>query len=35
MVGKIAVIGAGEMGHGIAELAALKGYDVALRDIKA
>jgi len=34
MVSKIAVIGAGEMGHGIAELAALHGYDVAMRDIK-
>jgi len=31
---KIAVIGAGEMGHGIAELAALHGHDVRLRDIK-
>lgn len=29
----IAVIGAGTMGHGIAELAALAGYDVTLRDI--
>jgi enoyl-CoA hydratase/3-hydroxyacyl-CoA dehydrogenase len=29
----IAVIGAGTMGHGIAELAALAGYDVRLRDI--
>jgi enoyl-CoA hydratase/3-hydroxyacyl-CoA dehydrogenase len=29
----IAVIGAGTMGHGIAELAALAGYDVNLRDI--
>lgn len=31
---RIAVIGAGEMGHGIAELAALHGYRVALHDIK-
>ncbi len=31
---KIAVIGAGEMGHGIAELAALRGYAVSLRDIR-
>ncbi len=31
---KIAVIGAGEMGHGIAELAALHGHDVQMRDIK-
>ena len=30
---KIAVIGAGEMGHGIAELAALRGHDVAMRDV--
>src|SRR5207247_1796074 len=29
-----AVIGAGEMGHGIAELAALHGHDVTLRDVK-
>src|SRR5207245_11812102 len=31
---RIAVIGAGEMGHGVAELAALYGHDVRLRDIK-
>src|SRR5256712_10561326 len=31
---KIAVIGAGEMGHGIAELAALHGHEVRMRDIK-
>ena len=30
----IAVLGAGNMGHGIAEVAALAGYDVSLRDIK-
>lgn len=29
----IAVLGAGDMGHGIAELAAMKGFDVRLRDI--
>ncbi|MFB6095491.1 MAG: 3-hydroxyacyl-CoA dehydrogenase NAD-binding domain-containing protein, partial [Halodesulfurarchaeum sp.] len=29
----IAVMGAGSMGHGIAEVAALAGYDVNLRDI--
>ncbi|OGF53144.1 MAG: hypothetical protein A2Z21_09585 [Candidatus Fraserbacteria bacterium RBG_16_55_9] len=29
----IAVIGAGTMGHGIAELAALAGYEVKMRDI--
>ena len=31
---KIAVIGAGEMGHGLAELAALNGFTVTMRDIK-
>lgn len=30
----IAVLGAGTMGHGVAELAALAGYQVNLRDIK-
>jgi enoyl-CoA hydratase/3-hydroxyacyl-CoA dehydrogenase len=30
----IAVLGAGNMGHGIAEVAAMAGYDVMLRDIK-
>jgi len=30
----IAVLGAGNMGHGIAEVAALAGYDVQMRDIK-
>ncbi|MDZ7689514.1 MAG: 3-hydroxyacyl-CoA dehydrogenase NAD-binding domain-containing protein [Halobacteriales archaeon] len=30
----IAVLGAGAMGHGIAEVAALAGYEVNLRDIK-
>jgi enoyl-CoA hydratase/3-hydroxyacyl-CoA dehydrogenase len=34
MVSKIAVIGAGEMGHGIAELAALNGFRVTMVDIK-
>ncbi len=34
MVSNVAVIGAGEMGHGIAELAALRSFNVALRDIK-
>jgi len=29
----VAVLGAGNMGHGIAEVAALAGYDVQLRDI--
>src|SRR3989442_5378950 len=31
---RIAVIGAGEMGHGVAELAALHGHAVRMRDIK-
>ncbi len=31
----IAVIGAGDMGHGIAEVALMAGYKVYLRDIKA
>ncbi|MBT6612762.1 MAG: NAD(P)-binding domain-containing protein, partial [Deltaproteobacteria bacterium] len=30
----IAVIGAGDMGHGIAEVALMAGYKVFLRDIK-
>jgi len=30
----IAVLGAGNMGHGIAEVAALSGYEVRMRDIK-
>lgn len=29
----LAVLGAGDMGHGVAELAALKGFDVRLRDV--
>jgi len=32
-VQRVAVLGAGNMGHGIAEVAALAGYDVVLRDI--
>ncbi|MBT9161188.1 MAG: 3-hydroxyacyl-CoA dehydrogenase NAD-binding domain-containing protein [Dehalococcoidia bacterium] len=31
---KIAVVGAGDMGHGIAEVALLAGYKVALRDVE-
>lgn len=30
---KIAVVGAGAMGHGIAQLAAIAGFDVTMRDI--
>jgi len=30
---RIAVLGAGTMGHGIAQVAAMAGYEVALRDI--
>jgi 3-hydroxybutyryl-CoA dehydrogenase len=33
MVKKIGVIGAGQMGHGIAHVAALAGYDVLVHDI--
>lgn len=33
-INTIAVLGAGNMGHGIAEVAALAGYDVNMRDIK-
>ena len=29
----IAVLGAGDMGHGVAELAAIKGFEVRLRDL--
>ncbi len=32
-VQRVAVLGAGNMGHGIAEVAALAGYDVTMRDI--
>jgi enoyl-CoA hydratase/3-hydroxyacyl-CoA dehydrogenase len=34
-INTIAVLGAGNMGHGIAEVAALAGFDVNLRDIEA
>ncbi|WP_440005287.1 3-hydroxyacyl-CoA dehydrogenase NAD-binding domain-containing protein [Halomicrococcus sp. SG-WS-1] len=33
-INTITVLGAGNMGHGIAEVAALAGYDVNLRDVK-
>ncbi len=33
-IDRIAVLGAGTMGHGIAEVAAIAGYDVMLRDIE-
>jgi enoyl-CoA hydratase/3-hydroxyacyl-CoA dehydrogenase len=33
-INTVAVLGAGNMGHGIAEVAALAGYEVNLRDIK-
>ncbi|MEM0351095.1 MAG: 3-hydroxyacyl-CoA dehydrogenase NAD-binding domain-containing protein [Archaeoglobaceae archaeon] len=31
---KVAVLGAGDMGHGIAEVCAMAGYEVTMRDIK-
>src|SRR5919206_980696 len=33
-INKVAVLGFGVMGHGIAQIAAIAGYDVALRDIE-
>ena len=33
-IGKFCVLGAGLMGNGIAQVCALAGYDVALRDIE-
>ncbi len=33
-VQRVAVLGAGSMGHGIAEVAAIGGYDVTMRDIE-
>ncbi len=34
LIKKIAVLGAGTMGHGIAQVAAMSGYQVFMRDIK-
>jgi len=34
-IDSVAVLGAGSMGHGIAEVAAIAGYDVVLRDVEA
>lgn len=31
---RVAVVGAGTMGHGIAEIVAIAGYDVVMRDVK-
>ncbi len=33
-ISRVAVLGAGNMGHGIAEVVAMGGYDVTLRDIE-
>jgi len=33
-IDRVAVLGAGNMGHGITEVAALAGYDVTMRDIE-
>ncbi|GAA0460545.1 hypothetical protein GCM10008985_16270 [Halococcus dombrowskii] len=33
-VEEIAVLGAGNVGHGITEVAALSGYEVTMRDIE-
>ena len=34
MIGTIAVLGAGQMGNGIAQVAALAGYNVVMVDIE-
>ena len=33
-ISNIAVVGSGEMGHGIAQVAAMNGYDVTMRDVE-
>jgi len=33
-IDRVAVLGAGNMGHGITEVTAMAGYDVTMRDIK-
>ena len=33
-INKITVLGSGIMGHGIAQISAMNGYDVVLRDIE-
>src|SRR5438128_12532908 len=35
MIKKVGVIGSGQMGNGIAHVAALAGYDVVLNDVSA
>ena len=34
-IDRVAVLGAGNMGHGITEVVAMAGYDVAMRDVEA
>ncbi|MCH7661693.1 MAG: 3-hydroxybutyryl-CoA dehydrogenase, partial [Euryarchaeota archaeon] len=34
-IDRVAVLGAGNMGHGITEVTAMAGYDVTMRDIEA
>ncbi|ADQ69067.1 3-hydroxyacyl-CoA dehydrogenase [Halogeometricum borinquense DSM 11551] len=33
-IGQVSVLGAGNMGHGITEVAAIAGYDVTMRDVE-
>ena len=33
-IGRVAVLGAGNMGHGITEAVAIAGYDVTMRDVE-